>query len=109
MDQMKDLFAQAGNMQENMQKLQAELANRKVEASAGGGMVSAVASGALRVLEVRIEPSLFEGGDRGLIEDLTAAAVNAALEKAQLMVQEEVQKMAGGPFANMLGGLGGKG
>jgi DNA-binding protein YbaB len=58
-------------------------------------MVTAAVTGQLRVLEVRIEPSLFEAGDRGMLEDLTTAAVNAALEKAQRGVQEELQRLQG--------------
>jgi hypothetical protein len=59
-----------------------------------------VATGELRIREVRIEPSLFESGDREMIQDLVAAAVNAALAAAQKMVQEELQRVAGA------GGLG---
>jgi DNA-binding protein YbaB len=55
-------------------------------------MVTVVATGALRVLEIRIEPSLLESGDARMIQDLTAAAVNAALTNAQRMVQEEFQR-----------------
>jgi hypothetical protein len=59
-------------------------------------MVTVVASGALRILEVRIEPSLLATGDRAMLQDLTAAAVNAALAQAQQMVQEELQKASAG-------------
>jgi DNA-binding protein YbaB len=55
-------------------------------------MVTVVATGALRILEIRIEPSLLESGDASMIQDLTAAAVNAALANAQRMVQEEFQR-----------------
>jgi hypothetical protein len=55
-------------------------------------MVTVVASGDLRILEVRIEPSLLAGGDREMIQDLTVAAVNAALASAQRLVQEELQR-----------------
>jgi DNA-binding protein YbaB len=55
-----------------------------------------VVSGGLRVLEVHIEPSLFEGGDREMIEDLTAAALNAAIQNAQSQVQAELQRASAG-------------
>ena len=55
-------------------------------------MVTAVVTGALRVLEIRIEPSLLEAGDLAMIQDLTAAAVNAALQQAQTSVQQELQR-----------------
>ena len=98
-----DLLARAQEMQGRLAQLQRELARRSVEGSSGGGMVVAVASGELRILEVRIEPSLLETGDRGMLQDLVAAAVNAALANAQRMVQEEMQR-AGGPLVQLFGG-----
>jgi DNA-binding YbaB/EbfC family protein len=93
---MKQMLEQAQQMQQRMGELQRDLATRKYEASSGGGMVTAVVSGQLRVLEIRIEPSLVETRDRDMMQDLAAAAVNAALEKAQRGVQEEVAKLGGG-------------
>jgi len=92
---LQQLMAKAQEMQGRIGELQQELARRTVEASSGGGMVTAVVTGDLRVLEIRIEPVVFEGGDRGMAQDLIAAAVNAALAKAQTMVQTEMQKAAG--------------
>lgn len=92
---MKQMLEQAQHMQTRLAEMQRELATKRFEASSGGGMVTAAVTGQLRVLEVRIEPSLFESGDRGMLEDLTAAAVNAALEKAQRGVQEELQRLQG--------------
>ena len=90
------LFAKAQQMQSKVAQLQQELARRSFEGSAGGGMVTAVATGDLRVVEIRLEPSFFEGGDREMIQDLTAAAVNAALANAQRSVQQELQQATGG-------------
>jgi len=92
---MKQVLEQAQRVQSRLAEMQRELAARRYEASSGGGMVTATVSGQLRVLSVRIEPSLFESGDRGMVEDLTAAAVNAALEKAQRGVQDELQRLQG--------------
>ena len=89
---MKELMAKAKQAQAKMAEIQRELAVRRVEGSAGGGMVTAVATGELRILKVEIEPSLLATGDREMIQDLTAAAVNAALGAAQKMVQEEIQR-----------------
>ena len=86
------LMERAREMQTQLASLQRELAVRRFEASAGGGMVTAVVTGALRVLELRIEPSLVAEGDLQMIQDLTAAAVNAALEQAQASVQQELQR-----------------
>jgi DNA-binding YbaB/EbfC family protein len=95
---LNQLFAKAQEMQTRLAQVQRELARRTVEASAGGGMVTVVASGELRVIEVRIEPGLIEAADRAMIQDLVAAAVNAALANAQKMVQEEMQRVAGLPL-----------
>jgi hypothetical protein len=89
---LNELLAKAQEAQTKLASLQQELARRSVEAAAGGGMVVAKASGELRILEIRIEPTLLETGDREMIQDLTAAAVNAALASAQRMVQEEFQR-----------------
>jgi len=93
----RQMMEQAQAMQQRLADAQRELASRRVEASAGGGMVTAVASGELRIVELRIEPSVWEGGDRGLMQDLVVAAVNAALASAQRMVQEELQRLALAP------------
>jgi DNA-binding YbaB/EbfC family protein len=90
-----DILKQAQQMQVRMGELQRQLATRRFEGSSGGGMVKAVVSGELRVLEIRMEPGLVASGDRSMLEDLTAAAVNAALGQAQRGVQEEFQKLQG--------------
>jgi DNA-binding YbaB/EbfC family protein len=109
MSQPPDLSAlleKAREAQEKLQALQRDLAVRRVEGSAGGGMVTAVATGALRVLEIRIEPQLVESGDLAMIQDLTAAAVNAALTNAQTMIQQEMQRASQGLQVPGFGGSG---
>jgi nucleoid-associated protein EbfC len=88
------IVQRAREAQEKLQALQRELARRTVEGSAGAGMVRATATGALRILRVEVDPELLASGDRAMLQDLVAAAVNAALETAQRMVQEEMQKEA---------------
>ncbi len=90
------LMARAREVQTRLADLQRELAGRRVEGASGGGMVTAVATGALRIAEIRIEPGLLASGDRDMLQDLVAAAVNAALENAQRMVQEELQRASAG-------------
>jgi DNA-binding YbaB/EbfC family protein len=90
---LSKLLERAQQMQARMQALQRDLARRSVEGSSGGGMVTAVATGELRILEVRIEPSLVANGDQAMLQDLVAAAVNEALSRAQAMVQEELQRV----------------
>jgi DNA-binding YbaB/EbfC family protein len=89
---MSELLERAREAQQKLQGIQQELAARRFEGSAGGGMVTAYVSGALRVLEIQVEPSLYEGGDRSLLQDLTAAAVNAALTNAQQGIQQEMMR-----------------
>ena len=104
--ELGQLMAQAREMQTKLAELQRDLARRRVEGAAGGGMVTAVASGELRILEIRIEPSLLEAGDRSMIQDLTAAAVNVALTNAQRMIQEEPQQASGVPATALPLGAG---
>lgn len=92
---MNEILKQAQRVQERMAELQNDLMRRRYEASSGGGMATAVVSGQLRVLELRIEPSLASSGDLEMIQDLAAAAVNAALEKAQAGAQAELQQLQG--------------
>lgn len=99
----RDVQAQAGQMQ-------ARLALLRVEGTAGGGMVTVVASGALRLMSCRIEPSLLASGDRELVEDLVLSAANQALEKAREAAAEEMHNLAGGldlpGVGDALAGLG---
>lgn len=104
-EELGRMMEQARAMQAKLAELQQELALRRFEGSSGGGMVTAVVTGALRVLEVRIEPSLLEEGDREMIQDLTAAALNAAIQNAQSQVQAELQRASAGmALPGVLGG-----
>ena len=93
----RQLMEKAQEMQARLAAAQRELARRRVEASAGGGMVTAVATGELRIAEIRIEPGVYDSGARALLQDLILAAVNAALARAQEMVQQELQRLALAP------------
>ncbi len=105
--EMAEMMQRAQQMQGKMAELQKELAARRFEANAGGGMVEATVSGGLRVLRIEIEPSLFEERDRGMIQDLIAAAVNAALTKAQEAVAKEMAQMQQAMLASLPGMPGG--
>ena len=96
------LLRRAQEVQERMAAVQRDLARRRVEGSAGAGMVRAVATGELRILEIAIDPQLLASGDRAMLQDLVAAAVNAALASAQRMVQEEMQRAAASMQAPVL-------
>jgi nucleoid-associated protein EbfC len=90
------LLRQAQQLQERFSAVQEELAARTVEASAGGGMVTAVVSGKLEVVRVKIEPALIESRDVEMLQDLVTAAVNEAIRAAQRMVGEEMARVTGG-------------
>ena len=91
------LFKQAQQLQEKLASVQEELGGRTVEASAGGGMVTAVVTGKLEVVQVRIDPSLLAAPvDADMLQDLVVAAVNEAIRAAQKMVGEEMGKLTGG-------------
>jgi hypothetical protein len=89
-----DLMRKAKEMQENMQKMQDELARKTVSADAGGGMVSAVVNGRLEVVKVRIDKSKIDMNDTELLEDVITAAIAAAQAKAADMMRGEMQKAA---------------
>ena len=91
-----NIMKQAQQMQQKMNRMQAELAEQEVEASAGGGMVTAVVNGKQQLLSLKIEKSVVDPEDVEMLQDLVLAAVNEALKKSQDMVQEEMGKITGG-------------
>jgi hypothetical protein len=90
------MMKQAQKMQAKIMKIQEEMGDRSVEASAGGGMVTVTANGKQEILSIRIEPEVVDPEDVEMLQDLVAAAVNEALKKAQEMVAEEMAKVTGG-------------
>ncbi len=91
-----NLMKQAQEMQANLQKAQEEIAQVEVTGEAGGGMVSVTMTGRHEARRVAIDPALFEEGDREMIEDLVAAAVNDAARKVEQATQEKMAGVAGG-------------
>lgn len=89
------IMQQARKMQENMQKMQEELAGMEVSGEAGGGMVRVTISGDRQVRRIEIDDSLWSENDKELIEDLTAAAVNAALRSVDDIYREKQQAAFG--------------
>jgi nucleoid-associated protein EbfC len=101
-----DLMRQAQKLQAEMAKMQEEAKKKTVEATAGGGMVTAVASGAGELISLRIEKDVVNPEDVEMLQDLVIAAVNEALRRAQEMVQGEMSKLTGGLQMPGLGNLG---
>jgi DNA-binding YbaB/EbfC family protein len=87
---------QAQKIQAQIAKVQEELAQKTVEATAGGGMITVVANGKQEIVSITIEPEVIEAKDIEMLQDLVVAAVNEALRKAQEMASEEMRKITGG-------------
>lgn len=93
---MKEMMRQAQRLQAKISQLQEELAQRKVEASAGGGMVKAVANGKSEIVSISIEKEVVNPDDVEMLQDLVLAAVNEAIVRAKEMNEEEMSKITGG-------------
>jgi nucleoid-associated protein EbfC len=88
------MLRQVQQMQGRMEKLQKELETETVEASAGGGAVTVVATGTQKIVSVRIDPDAL--GDPEMVQDLVVAAVNEALEKSKQMASEKMSALTAG-------------
>lgn len=91
-----NIMKQAQELQERLGEMQEQAAARTVEASAGGGMVTAVVSGRLEVVSLRIDPEIVKSSDIDMLQDLVMAAINQGIRSAQAMVAEEMKKVTGG-------------
>jgi DNA-binding YbaB/EbfC family protein len=89
------LMKQAQQMQENMKKVQDELAQTEIEGQSGAGMVKVVMTCKHDVRRVTIDPSLL-GDDKEMLEDLMAAAMNDAVRRVEATVQEKMGGMTAG-------------
>ncbi|OQX66068.1 MAG: YbaB/EbfC family nucleoid-associated protein [Desulfococcus sp. 4484_242] len=105
MPNMGQLMKQAQKFQARMAELQEELNQRRVEASAGGGMVTVVANGKQEVLSISIDPEVVDPNDVEMLQDLILAAVNDALTRAKEMTNEEMGKLTKGMNLPGLPGL----
>jgi len=93
---MGNMMKQAQKLQAKMLRLQEELADKTVEATAGGGMIKIVANGKQQILSIQIEKEVVDPDDVEMLQDLILAAVNDALVKSQEMVSGEMNKLTGG-------------
>jgi DNA-binding YbaB/EbfC family protein len=97
----QQMMKQMQKMQADMARVQRELAEETVSASAGGGAVTATVSGALEVVEIRIDPAAVDPDDLELLQDTVVAAVNEAMRSAQQLANQRLGAITGG-----LSGLG---
>jgi DNA-binding YbaB/EbfC family protein len=93
---MNKLLGQMQQMQAQVAKAQEELANETVEATAGGGMVTVKATGALEIVEIRIDPKAIDPDDPELLADMIQAAANEAIRSAQALMEQRLGGLAGG-------------
>jgi DNA-binding YbaB/EbfC family protein len=91
-----NLFKQAQEIQGKLERVREELGRKTVEASSGGGMVRVSVSGQLKLSSISIDPAVVNPQDIEMLQDLTLAAVNEGLRRAQEMVAEEMGKVTGG-------------
>ncbi len=93
---MNDLMKQAQQMQKRMLEIREELATRTVEATVGGGMVTAVVNGQQEIVSLHIAPEVVDPDDTEMLEDLVVAAINEALQQSQELMSSEMSKLTGG-------------
>ncbi len=90
------MMKQAAEMQKKMEGIQADLAQKTVEFSSGGGMVTVVARGDMSVASIRIDPKAVDPNDVEMLEDLVLSAVEGALKAARDMAAQEMQALTSG-------------
>lgn len=98
-----NIMKQAQKMQEKMAKVQEEVSEKTVEASAGGGMVNVVVNGKNELISIKIDPTVIDPEDVEMIEDLVLAAVNEGFKRASEMMSEEMGKVTAGMGLNLPG------
>ena len=90
------MMRQAQKMKQKLEKVQAEVGQRTVEGTAGGGMVVVTANCKNEILAVKVEKDVVNADDVEMLQDLIVAATNQALARAQETMQSEVAKITGG-------------
>jgi DNA-binding YbaB/EbfC family protein len=91
-----NFLKQAQELQENIKKMQAELATKEASGSAGGDMVKAVVNGKHEVIEIKVSKEVVNPDDKEMLEDLIVAAVNDAMHKMDETIKQEMSKITGG-------------
>jgi DNA-binding YbaB/EbfC family protein len=91
-----NIMKQAQAMQEQLAKIQEEAAQKTAEGTAGGGMVTVTANGAMQVIGIKIDPEVVKSGDIDMLQDLVVAATNDALRKARDVMAEQMKSVTGG-------------
>jgi len=93
---MNQIMQQAKQFQQRMANLQAEMAERQITNTVGGGMVSVTVNGKNELLAITIDPEVLTPDDPAMLQDLIIAGVNEAMRQAREIMQTEMQKLTGG-------------
>ena len=103
---LTQMMQQAQELSAKLQDAQQELRHRRVEATVGGGVVTATVNGASELVEIRIAPVAVDPRDVEMLQDLILAAVNEGVRRAQELAREELQRRTGLPIGAIFGALG---
>lgn len=93
---MGNIMRQAQAMQDQLARVQEQAATKVAEGSAGGGMVTVKANGAMEIVSITINPDVLASGESDLLQDMIVAAVNDALRKAKDLMAGEMKAITGG-------------
>ena len=93
---LKNMMKQVQDIQGRINSMQGELAEKTVETSSGGGIVTVTANGKQEIISINISPEIIDPSDVSMLQDLITAAVNTALKSSKDMMQEELSKITGG-------------
>lgn len=99
---MGNIYKQAQKMQKNINKIQEELKNMKIEGISGGGMVKIIVNGKREILSVHIEKEILSE-DKEMIEDMVLAAIKSANENAEKAAEDKMKSVTGGIMPNIPG------
>ena len=91
-----NIMKEAQKLQQQLAAVQEEVAKRKVNATAGGGMVTVEANGKQELVSIKIDREVINPDDAQMLEDLVLAACNEAIRKSRDMVEQELSKLTGG-------------
>ena len=91
----RDMMAKLGQMQERLMKAQAELAEKKLEGTSGGGAIKVVVTGGMKIDSLKIDKEVVDPDDVEMLEDLMTAALNEALQKVQQQQMGQLVGLAG--------------
>ncbi len=91
-----NLMAQVAKMQEELERVQEELAQEEIEGSAGGGMVKVVVNGQQEILSITLDPEVVDPEDVEMLQDLIMAAIQDAVSKSKALAEERMEGLTGG-------------